>query len=214
MPLSWNEIKSRALTFSRTWADASQEDSQGKPFWIDFFEIFGITDKRVATFEHAVKKLPGLKAKTDGFVDLFWPGMLLVEQKSRGKNLDAALTQALSYFPGIAERDLPQIIIVCDFARFRVHRLATGETMEFELKDLHKHIKLFGFVAGYKTQEIKAARPRQHQGGRAHGPPARRPEGQRLHRPPAGSAAGAPAVLPVCRRHRHLSARRSLSHLH
>jgi hypothetical protein len=32
MPLSWNEIKSRALTFSRTWADASQEDSQGKPF--------------------------------------------------------------------------------------------------------------------------------------------------------------------------------------
>jgi len=121
MPLSWNEIKSRALTFSRTWADAANEDSQGKPFWIDFFEIFGITNKRVATFEHAVKKIPakahGEKSKTDGFVDLFWPGMLLVEQKSRGKNLDAALTQALSYFPGIAERDLPQIIIVCVGAR-------------------------------------------------------------------------------------------------
>ena len=159
MPLSWNEIKSRALTFSRTWADAANEDSQGKPFWIDFFEIFGITDKRVATFEHAVKKLPGLKAKTDGFVDLFWPGMLLVEQKSRGKNLDAALTQALSYFPGIVERDLPQIIIVCDFSRFRVHRLTTGETIEFTLKDLHKHIKLFGFVAGYKALEIKPQDP-------------------------------------------------------
>jgi hypothetical protein len=39
MPLSWNEIKSRALAFSRTWADAANEDSQGKPFWIDFFEI-------------------------------------------------------------------------------------------------------------------------------------------------------------------------------
>ena len=159
MPLSWNEIKSRALTFSRTWADAANEDSQGKPFWIDFFEIFGITDKRVATFEHAVKKLPGIKAKTDGFVDLFWPGMLLVEQKSRGKNLDAALAQALSYFPGLAERDLPQIVIVCDFARFRVHRLTTGETIEFALKDLHKHIKVFGFVAGYKTLEIKPQNP-------------------------------------------------------
>jgi len=162
MPISWNEIKSRAFTFSRTWADAANEDSEGKPFWIDFFEIFGITDKRVATFEHAVKKLPGmngLKAKTDGFVDLFWPGMLLVEQKSRGKNLDTALTQALSYFPGIAERDLPQIIIVCDFARFRVHRLATGETIEFALKDLHKHIKLFGFVAGYKAQTIQPQDP-------------------------------------------------------
>lgn len=159
MPLSWNEIKSRALTFSRTWADAANEDSQGKPFWIDFFEIFGITDKRVATFEHAVKKLPGIKAKTDGFVDLFWPGMLLVEQKSRGKNLDAALTQALSYFPGIAERDLPQLIIVCDFARFRVHRLTTNETIEFALKDLHKNIKIFGFIAGYKALEIKPQDP-------------------------------------------------------
>jgi hypothetical protein len=159
MPLSWNEIKSRALNFSRTWEDAANEDSQGKPFWIDFFEIFGITNKRVATFEHAVKKLPGANARTDGFVDLFWPGMLLVEQKSRGKNLDHALTQALAYFPGIAERDLPQIVIVYDFARFRVHRLASGETVEFALKDLHKHIRLFGFVAGYKVQTIKAQDP-------------------------------------------------------
>jgi hypothetical protein len=159
MPLSWNEIKSRPLNFSRTWEDAANEDSQGKPFWIDFFEIFGITNKRVATFEHAVKKLPGAKARTDGFVDLFWPGMLLVEQKSRGKNLDHALTQALAYFPGIAERDLPQIVIVCDFARFRVHRLGSGETVEFALKDLHKHIRLFGFVAGYKVQTIKAQDP-------------------------------------------------------
>jgi len=48
MPLSWNEIKSRALTFSRTWADAANENSEAKPFWIDFFEIFGITDKHDA----------------------------------------------------------------------------------------------------------------------------------------------------------------------
>jgi hypothetical protein len=164
MPISWNEIKSRALAFSRTWADAANEDSEAKPFWIDFFEIFGITDKRVATFEHAVQKLKGLddtarKARYDGFVDLFWPGMLLVEQKSRGKNLDAAMTQALSYFPGIAERDLPQIVIVCDFARFRVHRLATGENFEFKLADLHKNIKLFGFIAGYKAQVIQPSNP-------------------------------------------------------
>lgn len=159
MPLSWNDIKSRALTFSQTWADAASEDSQGKPFWLDFFEIFGITDKRVATFEHAVKKLPGAKAKTDGFVDLFWPGMLLVEQKSRGKNLDAALDQALAYFPGIAERDLPQLVIVCDFARFRVYKLATGETLEFTLQDLHKNVDVFGFLAGYQTREIKPQDP-------------------------------------------------------
>ena len=134
MVLNWNEIKSRALLFSKTWADASNEDSQAKPFWLDFFEIFGITNKRVATFELHVKKLGGAQ----GFVDLFWPGVLLVEHKSRGKNLDDAVDQAIGYLPNVAERDLPQLVVVCDFARFRVRHMATGETVEFELKHLHK----------------------------------------------------------------------------
>ena len=95
MVLNWNEIKSRALRFSKTWADASNEDSEAKPFWLDFFEIFGITNKRVATFELHVKKLGGAQ----GFVDLFWPGVLLVEHKSRGKNLDDAVDQAIGYLP-------------------------------------------------------------------------------------------------------------------
>lgn len=159
MPLSWNEIKHKALAFSKRWEDASSEDSQAKPFWIDFFEIFGISDKRVATFEHAVKKLPGASKRTDGFVDLFWPGMLLVEHKSRGKDLDKAMTQAMDYLPGIAERDLPQIVIVCDFARFRVRHLAQGETIEFTLPELHQHVRLFGLVAGYKPQIIAPQDP-------------------------------------------------------
>jgi hypothetical protein len=159
MSLSWNEIKNKALAFSKRWEDASREDSDAKPFWIDFFEIFGVSNKRIAYFEHAVKKLPGAQARTDGFVDLFWPGMLLVEHKSRGKDLDKALDQAMAYLPGIAERDLPQVMVVCDFARFRVHNLATGDTREFALQDLHKHVRLFGFIAGYKTQAIKSQDP-------------------------------------------------------
>jgi hypothetical protein len=155
MGLNWNEIKSRALLFSKTWADACNEDSQAKPFWIDFFEIFGITNKRVATFELNVKKLGGAQ----GFVDLFWPGVLLVEHKSRGKSLDDAVDQAIGYLHNLPERDLPQLVVVCDFARFRVRHLATGETVEFELKHLHKHVKLFGLLAGYKVQDIQAEDP-------------------------------------------------------
>jgi hypothetical protein len=91
MILSWNEIKSRALAFSKHWADAGNEDAQAKPFLIAFFEVFGITDKRFASFEHAVKKHGG----GQGFVDAFWPGILLIEMKSRGKSLDRAYTQAI-----------------------------------------------------------------------------------------------------------------------
>ncbi len=155
MPISWNEIESRALQFSKQWDDAGNEDSQAKPFLIDFFEVFGITDKRVASFEHAVKKL-GEKA---GFVDLFWPGILLVEMKSRGKDLNRAYTQAMDYFHGITERDLPRYVLVCDFARFELHDLKTGSISEFKLADLYKNIKLFGFIAGYQTQVIKPQDP-------------------------------------------------------
>jgi hypothetical protein len=111
MVLNWNEIKSRALLFSKTWADASNEDSQAKPFWLDFFEIFGITNKRVATFELHVKKLGGAQ----GFVDLFWPGVLLVEHKSRGKNLDDAVDQAIGYLPNVAERDIKLVLGYLEF---------------------------------------------------------------------------------------------------
>jgi len=158
MSLNWNEIKSRALHFSKTWGDACREDSEAKPFWIDFFDIFGITNKRVATFEHHVKKLGGAQ----GFMDLFWPGVLLVEHKSRGKDLSQALDQAMGYLHHLSERDLPQLVVVCDFARFRVCRLASGKTLdtvEFELRHLHKHVKLFGLLAGYKVQDIRAEDP-------------------------------------------------------
>ncbi len=165
MALSWNEIKNRAAAFSKEWQDASNEDSQAKPFLIGFFEVFGITNKRVATFEHAVKKYSrpdraDTAADTRyGYVDLFWPGILLVEMKSSGKDLDRAYDQAMDYFTGIAERDIPRYVLVCDFQRFRLHDLETQTVTEFQLKDLYQNVKSFGFMAGYQTQVIKAQDP-------------------------------------------------------
>ncbi len=155
MALSWNEIKTRANAFSKEWQDAANEDSQAKPFLIGFFEVFGITNKRVATFEHAVKKYNG----KDGYVDLFWPGILLVEMKSSGKDLSRAYDQAIDYFSGIKERDIPRYVLVCDFQRFQLHDLSTQTVVEFLLKDLYQNVKSFGFIAGYQTQVIKAQDP-------------------------------------------------------
>lgn len=155
MPLSWNEIKSRALAFSRQWQDAAAEKQQSIPFWIDFFEVFGISNRRVASFEHAVSKHGG----GQGYVDLFWPGQLLVEQKSRGKPLEPAYDQAMGYFPGLPERDLPHTLVVCDFATFRVIDLDRRREVSFALKDLHKHVRWFGFMAGYQAQAITPQDP-------------------------------------------------------
>jgi hypothetical protein len=169
MPLSWNEIRSRAHEFSKRWENETSEDAEAKPFWTEFFNVFGIDRKRVASFEEPVKKL----GDKQGYIDLFWKGMLLVEHKSRGKDLDKAYTQALDYFPGIKERDLPKYVLVSDFARFRLYDLesplpqageggaaAPGEDYtEFKLADLHKRIKHFAFIAGYRTQTIAPQNP-------------------------------------------------------
>jgi hypothetical protein len=155
MPLSWNEIKTRALAFSKEWQDETSEDAEAKTFWDGFFNVFGITRKRTASFEEPVRKL----GEKFGYIDLFWKGVLIVEHKSRGKSLDKAYTQALDYFPGISERDLPKYVIVSDFARFRLYNLEENEQHEFDLKDLHKNARLFGFIAGYQTHKIQEQDP-------------------------------------------------------
>ena len=85
--------------------------------------------------------------------------MLVVEHKSRGKDLDRAFRQALDYFPGLAERDLPRYVLVSDFARLRLHDLDEGTTHEFPIADLHKNVRHFGFIAGYQTRSFGAEDP-------------------------------------------------------
>ena len=155
MPLSWNEIKTRALAFAKEWETETSEDAEGKSFWDGFFEVFGVHRRRIASFEVPVKRHDG----SGGFIDLLWKGILLVEHKSRGKDLDRAFTQARDYFPGLKDRDLPRYVLVSDFARFRLYDLETGSEHEFPLKELHRNVRLFGFVAGYQSRAFKDQDP-------------------------------------------------------
>jgi len=162
MPLSWNEIKDRALAFFREWECARAERAEAQTFWNEFFNVFGISRRRVASFEEPVRRARTRFEQSGGrggFIDLFWRGNLIAEHKSRGLDLDSAYKQALEYFEGIAERDLPRYVIVSDFARIRLHDLDSNTSKEFPLKDLYKYIKLFGFIAGYITQRIEAQDP-------------------------------------------------------
>jgi len=159
MPLSWNEIRSRAHEFSKKWIDEVSERAEAQSFWNDFFAVFGIERKRVAIFEKQVAMTRAGEKLKHGRIDAFWKGMLLIEHKSRGADLSRAFAQAADYFDGIAERDLPRYILVSDFERFRLHDLEDGGETEFKLADLHKRIKHFAFVAGYRTQVIAPQNP-------------------------------------------------------
>lgn len=155
MPLSWNEIKTNAIAFSKDWADTIREEADAKPFLDAFFAIFGITRKKIATFEDKVKKLD----HSNGYIDLLWKGTLLVEMKSRGKDLAKAYEQAKGYLHTIPQIDLPQYVLVCDFHTFHLYDYETDQQWQFNLPDLIKHIHLFGFIAGYTKQEYKEQDP-------------------------------------------------------
>ena len=150
MPLSWNEIKTRAAAFIKEWEKETDEDAEAKSFWDDFFLIFDVKRKRLASFEHHVKKLDN-KA---GFIDLFWPGTLIVEHKSKGKSLDKAHAQVMDYFPGIPDKELPKYILVSDFSNFRLYDLEESTQTEFPLNQLIDHITDFGFIANYPKLTI------------------------------------------------------------
>ena len=159
MPLSWNEIKNRALTFSREWKGESSERAEAQSFWNGFFNVFGVDRRRVGVFERQVEATRAGKKLKRGRIDLFWKGLMLVEHKSEGQDLDRAFTQATDYFEGILDRDLPRYILVSDFARLRLYDLEADTEVEFQLGELHNKVKHFGFIAGYRTQEIAPQDP-------------------------------------------------------
>jgi hypothetical protein len=155
MVLSWNEIKDRALAFSKEWSDTFNEEADAKQFLVAFFNVFGISSKRVSTFEHRVKKLD----ERDGYIDLLWKGNILIEMKSRGKNLDKAYQQAIEYTHGLKEYELPKYILVCDFENFRLYDLEEDKHIEFTLNNLVDNVHHFGYILGYQKKIYKEQDP-------------------------------------------------------
>ncbi|MCU0771628.1 MAG: class I SAM-dependent DNA methyltransferase [Verrucomicrobia bacterium] len=172
MPLSWIEIRHRAIRFARDWAGTTSESAEKQTFWNEFLDVFGIRRRTVASFEAPVKQLSGQY----GFIDLFWRGVLLVEHKSFGGHLGRAESQAFQYIQDLTRagrhKEIPRYILVTDFARIALHdldpeeqRRGPGEigqraaTIEFPLSDLCHHIHAFAFIPGYKQHTFREQDP-------------------------------------------------------
>jgi len=154
--LSWNEIRARAARFAEEWKDAHYERGESQTFYNEFFDVFGMTRRRVASFEEPVKKLGDER----GFIDLFWKGVLIVEQKSAGRNLIRAKQQALDYFPGLKENELPRYILVSDFRTFELHDLdEETKPVKFALYQLHEHVEDFAFIVGVQKRAFRDQDP-------------------------------------------------------
>ena len=155
MRLSWNEIRIRAAQFVQDWKDAGYEKGETQSFYNDFFDIFDVKRRTVARYEEHVQRLDNSR----GFIDLFWPGVLLVEQKSAGVNLSAARKQAGTYFDALPERDRPRYQLLCDFQTFELLDRDEREEVSFALADLPKHVEKFGFILGVQKRTFRDQDP-------------------------------------------------------
>lgn len=155
MKLSWLDIEERAIIFSKKWRFATEEKSEAQSFLNDFFDVFGVDRLRVAQFE---KKVPKGKDKNgrvrNGYIDLLWKGIILIEMKSKGKNLDRAYDQAKEYSFKLRDEDLPEYTMVSDFENIRLYRNKTEQIWNFKLINLHKNVKLFSGLTGYKPPKM------------------------------------------------------------
>ena len=159
--LSWNEVRERAIRFSRAHAGDRSEKSDKQTFWNDFFDVFGLRRASVASFEENVRNLKG----NQGAIDLLWKGRVLVEHKSYGEDLDIAKTQAFTYIEDLTREDrweeVPRFVLVSDFAHFVLYDLEPEEQRElplfrgraiqphhFTLAEFPRHIRAFAFMLG------------------------------------------------------------------
>ncbi|MEQ1835138.1 MAG: DNA methyltransferase [Candidatus Nitrotoga sp.] len=143
MALTRNEIRKRLAAFAKEQQGSSNERSQAQTFWLRFYECFGIRAESATIYEQSVKKLGGAQ----GFIDSFIPGKLIVEHKSKGKDLDAAFGQASEYFLSLKEEERPRYIITSDFARIRIYDLqAGGGYHQCKLAELPKKADWFMFL--------------------------------------------------------------------
>jgi len=155
--LSWPEIRANAAHFSEEWKGKGYEKGQTQSFYDEFFAIFGVPRKQVAVYEQRVKALD--TARTGGFIDLFWPGTLIVEQKSSGRDLTRAMSQALDYYAWLPETQRPRYMMVCDFQRFELVDLETRREWRFPLADLKRHVEAFGFILGVQPRIFRNQSP-------------------------------------------------------
>jgi hypothetical protein len=141
-----------AEIFAKRYANAKSEKQLDQSFWRDFLvDVCGVSDllAKGIEFQYPIRLVT---TGNIGFADVFWPGVLLVEHKSAGFDLDKAEKQARDYLLSLDNAMRPPVFIVSDFARIRIVDVFAGTTFEFLLNELPQHLPRVEAVLGKDAQ--------------------------------------------------------------
>lgn len=137
-----------AELLAKKYAKITSEKSFAQTFWRDVFQQLCGVDDLLATgieFEYPVRSH---ESGTIKFIDVLWPGVVLVEHKSARESLDKAEQQARDYLISLEAAKRPPVIILSNFAKFRIIEVLAGKSMEFALGELPQNIGRFEAIIG------------------------------------------------------------------
>src|SRR5699024_1092600 len=133
--------------------ETATEKKYAQQFWSELFNCFGVNAARMDLFEQDARRG---STGSSGYIDLFWPGVVIGEAKSLGVNLDIAHAQARDYLAGgtLNNFEMPRYILCSNFESIRLSKLGDPETrfdITFSLSELPDYIDQLRFLAGFET---------------------------------------------------------------
>jgi hypothetical protein len=149
------EIEEALESFVRKWRDfTGSERAEAQTFLNELFAAYG-TDRREigALFED-------FKASA-GFLDLHWPGTLIVEMKKPGVPLEKANDQRIRYWQESSdpENDIPAArwVVLCNFREFEVWepgRFPNHPRIRFGIDQLPDHYDALLFLQSESIEPV------------------------------------------------------------
>lgn len=138
------QIKANLAQFIQQHKAFNYEKGQSQPFWTAFFQAFGVPANVYGLwYENTTERK---------FIDVFYHRHFIIEQKSEGRSLDEAFSQAVNYAQSLPPEIMPRFIIVSDFKQFRIKNLATSELFEFGYEELEDKIQLWREILGEEVR--------------------------------------------------------------
>ena len=162
-----NDLKKSVREFVKKWKGHGYEKSETQKFWMDLLaNVFGVRNLTdYIFFEEQVKDKIGDKTITN-FIDAYIPTTrVMIEQKSRGKNLQEAIRQsdgclltpfqqAKKYVAGLPLSQHPKWIVVCNFDMFLVYDMENpnAEPQEIRLENLENEWHRLQFLVDERCE--------------------------------------------------------------
>ncbi|MCR4759361.1 MAG: hypothetical protein K5705_03720 [Oscillospiraceae bacterium] len=147
-----NEQKEAAEEFVVDWGEGGYEKGQAQLFWSTLLtRVFDLKTNAAQYYFQFEEQVKNERGNTD-YIDCFIPSVcVLIEQKSFGKDLFDAFSQAKKYAE--QKKIKPRWIVTCDFRTFNIYDiryinlddLDQHDCITFSLKDLPSHLEQLSF---------------------------------------------------------------------